>query len=355
MTKARRTVVREGQEGTYHCIARCVRRAFLCGYDDFSGKDYEHRKEWIRLRLKELAGIFAVDVCDYAVMSNHLHVILRNRPDWVTSWSDEEVASRWRWLFPLRRDPTSGQAMEPNPNEIKALAHSPSKMLQLRERLQSISWVMRCLNEWVARKANREDECKGRFWEGRFTSVALLDNAAVLTCSAYIDLNPIRAGIADTPEESDYTSAQDRILARQAKHNLDQLPESAKTHPTYNQKQLIKEMEAQQKRADWLCPIRDTESRKGFLNMDLDDYLGLLDWTGRQIRQDKPGAIPAHFDAILDRLEIDQEAWLDTVQHFGSRFYRVAGSVKNLVQAAREAGQHWFQGKTAAQLAYKST
>ena len=112
MTKARHTVVKEGREGTYHCMARCVRRAFLCGYDEFSGKDYEHRKEWIRLRLKELAGVFAVDFCDYAVMSNHLHVILRNRPDWVESWSNEEVATRWRLLFPLRRDPQTGAAME---------------------------------------------------------------------------------------------------------------------------------------------------------------------------------------------------------------------------------------------------
>ncbi|MCB1049401.1 MAG: hypothetical protein H6510_16620 [Acidobacteria bacterium] len=108
------------------------------------------------------------------------------------------------------------------------------------------------------------------------------------------------------------------------------------------------------KRADWLCPIRSTESRKGFLNMDLDDFLALLEWTGRQIRADKPGAIPAHFEAILKRLEIDQDAWLDTVQHFGSRFHLVAGSVKRLMQAAREDGQHWFQGKSAAQRAYQS-
>ncbi|MCB1051990.1 MAG: transposase [Acidobacteria bacterium] len=217
---------------------------------------------------------------------------------------------------------------------------------------KSISWVMRCLNEWVARKANREDGCKGRFWEGRYTAVALLDNAAILTCSAYIDLNPIRAGIAETPEESDYTSAQDRILARQAGQNLAQLPESLKMNQTLDQAQLIEEMQAQLKRADWLCPIRSNESRKGFLNLDLDDFLALLDWTGRQIRADKPGAIPAHFEAILERLEIDQAAWLDTVQHFGSRFHRVAGNVKRLMQPAREAGQHWFQVKTAAQRAF---
>ncbi|MFP4352180.1 MAG: transposase, partial [Puniceicoccaceae bacterium] len=80
-------------------MSRCVRRAFLCGLDSYTGKDYGHRREWVRGRVKELSGLFGVEVFSYAVMSNHLHVVLRTRPDWVEEWSGDEVAERWCRLF----------------------------------------------------------------------------------------------------------------------------------------------------------------------------------------------------------------------------------------------------------------
>ena len=102
MTAARKTIVDVDVVGVYHCISRCVRRAFLCGVDDYTGIDYEHRRAWIAGRLKELSSIFGVEVFAYAVMSNHSHIVMRNRPDLAQEWTPEEVAYRWCTLFPKR-------------------------------------------------------------------------------------------------------------------------------------------------------------------------------------------------------------------------------------------------------------
>ena len=99
MATARSEVMTEGVEAIYHCISRCVRRAYLCGTDSYSGQSYEYRKDWIRERIQELAAGYGVEVSAYAIMPNHLHVVMRTRPDWVESWSDREVARRWLILF----------------------------------------------------------------------------------------------------------------------------------------------------------------------------------------------------------------------------------------------------------------
>src|SRR5262245_42035959 len=211
---ARRAIVDESTVGMYHCMSRCVRRAWLCGRAALTGRNFDHRKAWIRKRLEQLAGLFAVDVAGYSVMSNHLHVVLRNRPDLTKSWSDEEVARRWCRLFP-KRLVEPGQAPDPEPQGLAFLLANPKAIAERRRRLSSLSWFMRCLCEPIARRANREDECDGRFWSGRFKSQVLVDETAILTCSVYVDLNPVRAGVSRTPEESEYTSAYDRIASRQ--------------------------------------------------------------------------------------------------------------------------------------------
>jgi REP element-mobilizing transposase RayT len=181
---ARRDIVDNVQVGVYHCIARCVRRAFLCGIDTYSGRDYSHRKAWVLDRLRHLAGLFGVEVCGYAIMSNHLHLVLQNRPDSVEQWSDAEVALRWRKLFPLR-DEASGKPAEPDDCDLAMLTADADRLKILRQRLSSLSWFMRCLCEWVARAANVEDGSAGRFWAGRFKSQPLLDEAALLACSVW--------------------------------------------------------------------------------------------------------------------------------------------------------------------------
>ena len=155
----------------YHCISRCVRRAFLCGYDRASRKNFDHRKQWILDRIKELSSIFAIEVCAYAIMSNHFHLVLHVDTVGAKQWSSDEVIDRWLQLY-------SGPAVAQKYKAGATLATSEEKTLAgcvetWQARLSDLSWYMRCLNETIARMANREDDCTGRFWEGRFRSQAL--------------------------------------------------------------------------------------------------------------------------------------------------------------------------------------
>jgi hypothetical protein len=205
-------IVGDDEVAVLHVFSRCVRRAFLCGIDPLTGACYDHRKQFIQDRLEALAGVFAIDVMAYAIMSNHFHLVLRTRPDIVAQWSDEEVARRWWALFPKRRTKTQTPA-QPRQSELDMLTADSKKIAELRRRLSSVSWLMRCLCESIARQANAEDEVTGRFFEGRFKSVRLNDEASVLACMAYVNLNPVRAKMAETPETSEFTSAYQRILA----------------------------------------------------------------------------------------------------------------------------------------------
>jgi REP element-mobilizing transposase RayT len=371
---ARRELVREGEVGVFHCVQRCVRRAFLCGDDRASGQSFEHRRAWIRGRLEDLAGAFAVEVCGYAVMANHLHVIVRVRPDLAATWSPEELAQRWWRLHPSRRDAT-GEPAAAGPEELEAIlaarAGGEQRVLELRSRLSSLSWFMGHLAEPIARRANKEDRCTGRFWEGRFKSQALLDEAAMVACALYVGLNPIRAGLATTPETSAFTAEKDRIDARQAIAALRAVGGDAagslasaeavgaremsragspaspvvKALPTEGNRPLetpLALLRQQARRAEWLCPIGATS---GYLpSLDLDRYLTLLDWTGRQLASGKPGAIPAGLPPILERLRLDVNRWVDLVRQFGDRFRRVAGSVAAIAAEAARAGCRWLHG-----------
>jgi REP element-mobilizing transposase RayT len=354
----RKEVIDEMAVGVYHCINRCVRRAYLCGQDAVSGRNYDHRKDHIQRRLEFLAGQYGIDVLGFTIMSNHLHVVLRNRPDVVAAWSDEEVARRWWSLFPQRRD-ENGQPAEPEPHELAMLTASKDALAVRRARLSSLSWFMRCLCEGIARQANREDQCTGRFWEGRFKCQALLDEAAILACSVYVDLNPIRAGIAATPETSHFTSAYERIQA-----NRQELASPSSATPTKKQPST-----ADAARDGWLSPVQLAEgqaahakrnttppqrraSNLGFLPVSLAEYLRLLDWTGRQIRRDKRAAIPADLAPILERLHVAGDAWVDQVQHFGRWFRRAVGRASTLSEAASQRGRQWLQGISKSRTAF---
>jgi REP element-mobilizing transposase RayT len=361
----RREVIDESQVGVYHCINRCVRRAYLCGEDAVSGCNYEHRKQWIRGRMEELAGIFGIDVLGYAVMSNHLHVVLRNRPDVVAEWSDEEAARRGWNMFPGRRD-DDGSPAEPFDHELAATINNPDKLAEVRRRLSSLSWFMRCLCERIARRANGEDECTGRFFEGRFTCQALLDEAAVLACCVYVDLNPIRAGVACSPETSQYTSAYDRIRSRDARTG-GVTASAGKEAESGGKKQRKRKVSAASPDG-WLSPMSLEESQdrsprgrstgrrasdKGFLPMSLDDYLQLLDWTGRQVYRKGGGTIPAELAPIVQRLSVVDQRWLELVQNFGGWFRRVVGCPAQLTREAHRRNRRWLHGMSKSRSVFR--
>jgi REP element-mobilizing transposase RayT len=294
MTIARSRQVSLDHTPYYHCISRCVRRAYLCGKDRFSGKDYKHRRQWIEDRLAFLAGIFAIDLLAYAIMENHYHVVVRLNADKAANFSDDEVKKRWGRLY--SRAPQ--EALDP-----------PVGLW--RERLLSLSWFMRCINEPLARYANCEDGCKGRFWEGRFKSQALLDETALLKCMCYVDLNPVRAAIAKTPESSHHTSIKARLAGRH----------------------------------DHLLAFDSGQDREGTrVPINWRDYLMLVDWTGKAFQHKKRGAIPADMPPILARIGIEPDHWMNEMRNYGHWYYRAVGSAHVLQLYCEHLGLKWLKG-----------
>jgi REP element-mobilizing transposase RayT len=314
MTCPRLQAVDPQTPGFFHCISRCVRRAFLCGKDAYSGRCYEHRKAWVEERLMALTECFAVGLYAYAVMSNHVHVVLHVDPQAVKAWSDEEVAERWVRLFPVRVDEEIDERL--CQEKVRRLQDDPERMMELRSRLGSLSWFMRCLNEQIARQANREDGCTGRFWEGRFKCQALLDEQAVLSCMTYVDLNPIRAGIVHDLAASEHTSIRQRL----------------------------QRVETQTASLDVrLRPVAGVLLTPA-LSLRTVDYLELVDWSGRIVREGKRGAITAEVPPILIQLGLQERQWHSQMLGIESRYWRAVGTVESLMAKARALGQRWLKG-----------
>ena len=312
----------------YHCISRCVRRAFLCGYDRFSGKNFDHRKQWILDRIQLLSSVFAIDVCAYAIMSNHFHLVLHVDSEKAQAWTVDEVIDHWLTLY---KGPELAHKYKADEPLTKIEQDAISVLAEIwRARLGDLSWYMRCLNEAVARMANEEDECTGRFWEGRFTSQALLDEAALISCMAYVDLNPIRACLSESLEDSEFTSIQERLIDNQKR----QKDPSTKT---------------------WLKPLAQRNQPLLSTGLPIEDtcYFDLVDWTGRAIRDDKRGAIPAHIQPILQKLAVNEDNWVNNTQHFGSRFRRALGRISQFKKLASRTNSKWINGLSPAEQFYK--
>lgn len=369
----RNKVICENTVGVYHVWSRCVRQSGLFGR---RSKNRAERKLWVPQRVSELVQVFAVEACVFAVLSTHYHLLVRNRVDLARQWSDEEVVRRWWQLAPKRKD-EHGNAADPTDREIQAMLSKPDQVAKWRRRLSSISWFMKFLNEYIAKRANAEDGVRGHFFDGRFKCRRLLDEAAVMACAIYIDLNEIRAHLANSSEESRNTSAYFRIIAkikrqlrREAQRAGEQIVISSITaeDPDY-----------------WLCPISESDTvpllgpsgaesvrrssellatqtseqrpaaeigvqnhgqkffRHGFLPCDADEYLKLLDWNARRVIPGK-SSIEATLPPILTRLGFDSAVWLEMIEHFEEWFFGAVGSAARVEEEAARTGRRWIHG-----------
>lgn len=344
MTKARNEQVSLEATSFYHCYVRCVRRAFLCGEDHLTEKNFDHRKQWIVSRLRFLSCVYAIDLCAYAVMSNHYHVVLHVDSARARAWTKEEVAERWLQLF------NGNQLINrwlKSPDSIDNVTmEKVDEIIELwRERLCSISWFMRNVNETIARMANEEENCKGRFWEGRFKSQALLDEAAILSCMAYVDLNPVRASISENLEESDFTSIQQRLYDY-AKDSCVSQENEGLVDRVQQQHKIKQHLKLDQLPQAPLMPFNggshvDVHHALPFTR---EDYFELVDKTGRMIREGKRGFIAESTPTIISRFGIDPDKWINHVKHFSRSYGEGIGSPEKLTAYALNFGRRWGKG-----------
>lgn len=344
--KARSETVRLGEVAVYHCWNRCVRRAFLCGRDDVSGANWDHRRDWLVAMQETLAGLFGIEVAFRAEMGNHLHLILRTRPDIVEDWTNEDVVRRWLTICRLAKS-RSGTAEAPNDSQIQMQSADSDRIEEIRQNLSDPSWFMGTLCEYIARRANREDKCSGAFWEDRFSCRELADEASILVCGIYVDLNPIRSGEAELPENATHTSAADRIADRQqagvAQRGSNHGSQSLHSRSGWMCKLTLNEREPVDSPSQRTSRSGRRVSDKGLLPLSLDDYLRLLDVSGRMIRSGK-ASIPPYASAILDRLGVVSQHWMEMITDFESMFGSVVGRTNVLLDRANRAGRNWLHG-----------
>ena len=393
MCRKKRVEIFHPREVGYLFITqRCARRAWLTGTDALTGKDFSYRREMIRARMEALASVFAIDILNYAILSNHFHLVLRNRPDVVDRWQDVEIAERWLRIYPGKR--IEEDLGTPERNAIDIILQDEARLVELRSRLSDPSWFMKALSEPIARRCNREDECTGHFWEGRFKAQPLLDSSSIAAACQYVDLNAIRAGLAPTIETSQHTSAYDHTRALQgvtiASSALEspvlsrqEVAELRKTEAIESLKKIKKKHKKGSRKqvpADgWLAPVQERvrmtirsadgqisyvdpqlsasglrASDRGYLPMTLVEYLLLLEWAAQQPGRNGQAKTLASVAPLIERLGLAPELWRELVRNFGY-YYRHAGKIGKPDSQRTQAGvdgKRFYHGQGLAKDIY---
>jgi hypothetical protein len=322
-----------------------VRRAFLCGRDPYTKRDYSHRRDWIIGREEQLAGLFAIDIEFRAELSNHLHLVLRTMPRVAKRWTAEEVVRRWLTITRLAKCFTD-DVPAPDPRHVAELARDKKLVAKLRRRLSSISWFMGILCENIARRANHEDGCKGCFFESRFSCRECTDLSGILLCGVYVDLNVYRAGEVDHPLGSPHTSVFQRLQAqgqrKQAAHRPDGWLGELTLRPERKGDETLADSSRTGRRASDL----------GLLPISLANYVQLLQWTARQLKSGQRNTIPADLATVLDHFEVQQDHWLDTVAQYESGFGHAVGGADSLAAVAERMDLQHIKGIAACRSAF---
>jgi hypothetical protein len=346
VANARRKILGGQRQAFFHCWSRCVRQYYLCGQDRQTGKDYSHRRRWIIDREEFLAELFAIQIVFRAEMANHLHLILQTLPRVAKRWSPREVVRRWLTAAKMAKCLTD-DVPPPDLKRIEKMAADPKLVAKLRRRLSSVSWFMGFLHENIARRANKEEERSGHFWDGRYQCRECTDVNALLLCAIYVDLNPYRAGEVDDPLGSPYTSVHLRLQAQAlASEIAGDGPDGWMGELTEQPESLAIEQLAYTSRTGRrACDM-------GVLPISLADYVKLLLWTAEQLKSGQRSTIPKDLITVLDRFHVQHDAWVDTVDKFAKKFGHAVGRAETLSAVTERMGLKHMKGAGACRATF---
>jgi hypothetical protein len=323
MTRARSEIIIPNQVGTFHVISRCVRRQLLL--------EKGHRKTWLCNGLAGWLGHMGIDLLAYAIMGNHVHLVLRVRPDIVKTWNNHDLARHALAVLPVR----SGPGLEPltvTPAVVERYAGNAKWLAQQRTRLSSPSWLLRLIKQGVSRRANTQDGCTGHFWEKRFTSVSLLDAAAVLACMVYVDLNPFRAAMVKDPLKAIYTSIRHRVVradgAGRSDHNADD-------HALGGRLAAMPQC----------APANSWSGEFPGWGISEQDYVNLVRETALSANRNARGAVENAF-ALVNQMGIEPTDWLSSMSEGGSMSGTVIGGPEARRRWCDQTGQRWAADKS---------
>jgi REP element-mobilizing transposase RayT len=326
MVFARAATLPQGGRGTYHVITRCTRRAFLMG------EARGHRRGWLADSISEMVPHFGIDLVTYAIMSNHLHLIVRLRPERVDEWTPLEAARHALNIFPARTG-WQNEALPLSAALVENYSEHRTWLKQQRDRLKSLSWFMRVVKQGISRRANGEDECRGHFWESRFQNVALLDEAAVIACMVYVDLNPIRAGMAKTIRASSYSGGRGRLLLNE---------EAGENDWEHGERALAKRMVGMRS----VAPVHAVTGEELTSWVNGPDYLQILESTHTSLSGAAKGSWHHHLVNACTRLSLDIDRWRQVMGEGGKFSGTALGSASTRQRLANHLKREWIADKS---------